>query len=94
MDNKKVDTLQVVKFEQPDRLTKLGNSYWLPGSDAQVPNSFDGAVVQQGVYEGSNVETVEEMVEMINLNRSYEAAQRALRSNDDLSGQVINIARV
>ena len=94
VDNKKVDTLQVVKFEQPDRLTKLGNSYWLPGSDAQVPNSFDGAVVQQGVYEGSNVETVEEMVEMINLNRSYEAAQRALRSNDDLSGQVINIARV
>ena len=94
VDDKKVDTLKVVRFEQPDRLTKLGNSSWIPGSDAQVPIPARNTVIQQGVYEGSNVETVEEMVEMINLNRSYEAAQKALRSNDELTGQVISIARV
>jgi len=94
VDSQKVDKLRVVKFEQQDRLTKLGNSYWVPGSDAQVPIPNTNAVIQQGVYEGSNVETVEEMVEMINLNRNYEAVQKALRSNDELSGQVINIARV
>jgi len=94
VDNQKVDKLQVVKFEQQDRMTKLGNSYWVPGSDAQVPIPANDAVIQQGVYEGSNVETVQEMVEMITLNRSYEAAQKALKSHDELSGQVINIARV
>lgn len=94
INNEKVDVLSIVRFEQPERLTKLGNSLWLPGSDAQVPIPQDDVVIHQGIYEGSNVETVEEMVEMINLNRHYEASQKALKSHDELSGQVINIARV
>ncbi|MDT8445499.1 MAG: flagellar basal-body rod protein FlgF [bacterium] len=94
VDNQKVDRLKIANFEQPDRLTKLGNSLWVPGSDAQVPIPQSDVVIHQGIYEGSNVETVEEMVEMITLNRHYEAAQKALKSNDELSGQVINIARV
>ena len=89
-----VDKLKVVKFEQPTRLTKLGHGYWAQGSDKQIPMPQKAPNIAQGVYESSNVEVVTEMVDMISVNRSFEAAQRAIRSNDSLDEQSITLARV
>ncbi|MDX2471952.1 MAG: flagellar hook-basal body protein [SAR324 cluster bacterium] len=89
-----VDKLQVVKFEQPTRLTKLGGGYWAPGSDKQIAMPQKDPRIAQGVYESSNVDVVTEMVDMITVNRSFEAAQRAMRSNDSLDEKSITIARI
>lgn len=95
MINRQVtDKLRIVKFEQPSRLTKLGNGFWAPGSDRQMPLPQTDIRLQQGVYESSNVEVVKEMVDMIAVNRSYEAAQRALRANDEINERSISLARV
>jgi flagellar basal-body rod protein FlgF len=94
VDGKEVDFLKIVKFEQPDRLTKLGNSYWIPGSDRQKPIDIERPVIHQGVLEGSNVEAVQEMVKMIAVNRSYEASQRIMTSMDELDEKSISIAKV
>lgn len=94
VDRKLLDTLQVVNFDNPSALTKMGESYWVPSSKAQQPFDAKNIVMHQGALEGSNVETVTEMVKMINVNRSYEAAQKAIRSIDEIDGKSISIARV
>ncbi|MDH5561032.1 MAG: flagellar basal-body rod protein FlgF [Deltaproteobacteria bacterium] len=94
VDNKEVDTLQIVNFQEPDRLTKMGKSYWIPGSDRQKPIEMKEMNIEQGVIEGSNVDSVQELVKMINVNRSYEASQKILRSLDDLDEKAISIARI
>lgn len=94
VDNKAVDTLKVVAFPEQDRLTKLGNSYWAPSSVEQKPAKPEFISIEQRVLESSNVDTVKEMVDMIAVNRSYEASQKLLRSLDDLDEQVISIAKV
>lgn len=94
VDGKAVDTLKIMAFPEQERLTKLGNSYWAPGSTAQKPFKPESVSVEQRVLERSNVDTVKEMVDMINVNRSYEASQRLLRSMDDLDEQVISISKI
>lgn len=94
VDGKEVDTLKVVRFNESNRLRKVGNSMWVPSSIHQTPQKPATINIQQGALESSNVETVSEMVEMISVNRAYEAAQKAIRSNDELEEQIITIAKV
>ncbi|MFH2130462.1 MAG: flagellar hook-basal body complex protein, partial [bacterium] len=94
VDGRAVDTLKIMAFPQENRLTKLGNSYWAPSSPEQKPFKPEFISVEQRVLESSNVDTVQEMVNMINVNRSYEAAQKLMRSMDDLDDQVISIAKI
>ncbi len=37
LDNKEVGFIRVVDFEEPARLTRLGNSYWVPSTTDQKP---------------------------------------------------------
>ena len=94
IDGKDTDSLRMVKFAEPERLTKMGNSYWVPSNKEQKPMVLDHPTIHQGMIEGSNVESVEEMVKMISVNRSYEASQKAIRSVDELDEKSISIARV
>lgn len=94
VDNQAVDTLKIMGFPEESRLTKMGNSYWVPGSREQKPSKPEFINIEQRVLESSNVDTVKEMVNMINVNRSYEASQKLLRSLDDLDEQVISIAKI
>ncbi|MBT4288546.1 MAG: flagellar hook basal-body protein [Deltaproteobacteria bacterium] len=94
VDNAEIDQFKVVIFEQPFRLTKLGNSYWVPGSNTQKPIDNDNFVVQQGSIESSNVDSVLETVEMITVNRSYEAVQKAMHAKGGLDEKSISIAKI
>ncbi|MBU2510921.1 flagellar basal-body rod protein FlgF [bacterium] len=94
VDGKEVGFFRIMNFDEPARLTKLGNSYWVPSSTDQKPSIIDRPVIHQGVLEGSNVDSVKEMVKMITVNRSYEASQKAMRSVDDLDNKSVSIARI
>jgi flagellar basal-body rod protein FlgG len=50
---------------------------------------FEGGV-KQGFLESSNVNSVEEMVDMIAVMRSYEANQKILQAHDELLGKSVN----
>lgn len=94
VDGVDIDNIVVVTFEEETRLTKMGNSYWAPSSEKQKPKELETADLRQGVLEGSNVDSVQEMVKMIAVNRSYESAQKLMRNMDEIDEQVISIARV
>jgi flagellar basal-body rod protein FlgG len=46
--------------------------------------------VWQGFTEAANVEPVREMVQMIEVNRAYEANQKAIQAHDTMLGVLIN----
>jgi len=47
-------------------------------------------VTIQGQLEQSNVNTVQELVKLINVQRAYEANQRAVRAADETLGKLVN----
>jgi flagellar basal-body rod protein FlgG len=88
-----VDTLKVVDFERPRFLKKQGSSLW--DTTAEAGDTLRAAMgsetkIEQGFLEGSNVNPVTEMVRMIEVNRSYEANQKTITTQDSLTNRLLN----
>ncbi len=88
-----LDTLKIVDFELDRYLAKQGASLYrsteLSGS-AEILESPARPRVIQGFVEGSNVNAVVEMVRMIEVNRAYEANQKAVHTVDGMVGKLLN----
>lgn len=88
-----VDTLKLTEFEDYETLRKNGGNLYKTTSES-VAVEFNGRV-SQGFVENSNVNSVNEMVEMISIMRSYEANQKVLTTYDTtLEKTVNNVGRV
>jgi flagellar basal-body rod protein FlgG len=88
INNEYIDRLRIRDFTDTSVLQKYGNNLVQAPEDAQV-QPFNGQIVQ-GFIESSNINTVQEMVEMINVIRSYEANQKIIKGYDDTLDKVIN----
>jgi flagellar basal-body rod protein FlgG len=78
-DGQLVDKLRIAQFADATKLRKFGNNL-IQNSDSEVVD-FTGSVVQ-GYSEQSNVNVVDEMVDMITVMRAYEASQKVLQAQD------------
>ncbi len=78
-----VDTLRVVDFPRPYRLEKEGNGLWALVDPTVQPTPAKEYEVAGGALEASNVGTVQSMVTMIEVLRTYEAAQRAMQAVEE-----------
>ncbi len=88
VDNKKIDQLRVVTFDQEHHLIYAGNGlYHSEESPAPVTASTR---VLHGFIEQSNVKAMDEMMEMIKTSRHFEASQRVMRTANNLLGTAIN----
>ena len=47
--------------------------------------------INQGFLEASNVEPIREMVQMIEVNRAYEAGQKVIQSSDESTNRLLSI---
>jgi flagellar basal-body rod protein FlgF len=84
MDNGQiVDTLRVVDFPKPYRLVKEGAGLYALGDSTVQPADAKGYEIAGASLEASNVTTVQTMVSMIDVLRTYEAAQRAMQSIEE-----------
>jgi flagellar basal-body rod protein FlgG len=88
-----LDILKIVEFELERFLEKQGSSLYRESytsgpaiimSDSRRPN------VIQGFLEASNVDPVIEMVQMIEVNRAYEANQKVIQTEEAMLGTLIN----
>lgn len=94
VDGAQAGTLSVMDFERPYTLTKKGSSLFVP-SDPQATPVTAKAQVQQGHIEGSNVESISEMVQLIETNRYFEACSKVIKGFDDMAAKAANeIGRV
>jgi flagellar basal-body rod protein FlgF len=64
---------------------KIGNNLY----EALRPATALNAKIHAGVLEGSNVNAVESMVQMIAVSRSFELAQKSVIAQDELSQRLI-----
>jgi len=88
-----VDKMQMTGFDDYSALKKIGDSQFLK-TDRTEKTDFI-STVRQGYQEDSNVNSVKEMIEMINLQRTYEANQKVLTTYDStLENVVNNVGRV
>lgn len=88
VDGKIVDKIRFTDFEDPSTLRKIGNSLYA-STEESVQKPFE-AKVHQGFIEGSNVEVIKEMVDMISMSRAYESSQKVLQTNDEMLGKAVN----
>ena len=89
----KLDTLKIVGFPKDRFIAKQGDSLWRStelSGDAAVLAKGSRPTITQGFVEASNVNPVLEMVQMIEVNRAYEANQKTIQSEDSMLGKLIN----
>lgn len=87
-NGKFVDRLLIRNFQDRALIRKVGNNLFEVYAQNQ-PTQFTGKVLQ-GYLEGSNVNSVQEMVNMINILRAYEANQKAFIAQDDTLQKAVN----
>lgn len=93
-NGQQVDQLQLVKFENPQLLVNVGNNR-LSRLPEQEVLADESSQVHQHFLERSNVDVATEMVGMISALRAYQFAQKALQSEDELTGKLSNeISRI
>ena len=88
-----VGQIGVVDFADYDFLSKYGENLYdlVPGG--QIIAS--GALIEQGALEMSNVNVVDEMVNMIAIQRAYETGQKMIQTEDStLEKAVTQVGRV
>ncbi|MDP8207704.1 MAG: flagellar hook-basal body protein [Candidatus Electryonea clarkiae] len=81
VDGRETDRFKIVDFEDKSGISKYGDSMFIPDPD-NIEVDVEDVKILQGHLETSNINVVEEMVDMITLNRNYESSQRALIAQD------------
>jgi flagellar basal-body rod protein FlgG len=85
-----VGVIQLATFANPGGLNSVGNNIYLPttaSGDPVVgtPGGADGlGTIQQGMLEQANVNIVDEFVNMILAQRSYESNSRVVKAADEM----------
>lgn len=79
-DGNAVGQLMMVEFAAPQNLKPIGNSLY---DTEQTPLEAENSQMRQGMIEGSNVNGVAEMSEMMEILRNHQAVSRVLQSEND-----------
>ncbi len=88
-----LDRIKIRSVEFPRHLVKEGDSFYADTPESGPPVEFlptQAPKVLQGFLEASNVNLVRQMVEMIEVQRTYEANQKSVTTHDALLGKLIN----
>jgi flagellar basal-body rod protein FlgG len=91
-----IGTLQVTTFVNPAGLESKGENLYVETGSSGSPNTntpgTNGAgVVMQGFVETSNVNVVEEMVNMIQTQRAYEINSKAITTSDQMLAKLAQL---
>lgn len=93
-DKRATGQLKLVRFEEPQRLQRLGAGlYGLPaqlqGDAGVAPIEDDAARLRQGHLESANVQTMQEMIQLIQTMRHFESMQRVAVGYDEMLGTAV-----
>ncbi len=85
-----VAKLSIVEFSDKHALKKEGNSLFITPDENNINRTDIKTTVNQGFLEGSNVNAIEEMSELIKAHRHFESIQKAINAYDSISGKAAN----
>lgn len=90
--------IELVRFQNPAGLRMMGGNLYgrteASGEPIQAPPGMDGlGTLQQGVLETSNVDVVQEMVELISSQRAYELNSKMVQAAEEMLQIANNVKR-
>jgi flagellar basal-body rod protein FlgG len=94
-----VGTIQTAMFINPGGLNSVGNNIYLETTASGTPvvgapgGSEGLGALQQGMLEQSNVSVVDQFVQMILAQRSYESNSRVVKAADEMLQQLNQLAQ-
>jgi flagellar basal-body rod protein FlgG len=94
-----IGNIQLAMFANPGGLNSVGRNLFLSTTASGDPilgnpgGSEGLGELEQGMLENSNVNVVEEFIQMILTQRSYEANSRVVRAADDMYQQLNSLTR-
>lgn len=95
VNSNQLGKLLVVTVDDPQQLKRLSGSAFEVGENARTRQlSEQDITVKQGYLEKSNVNVIEEMVNMIGLQRNFEYGQKVIQTNDRTLDKSMDIGRV
>lgn len=92
-------TIGLYQFNNPTGLDKIGGSYFAQSTasgeaiNESRSNNVEKSTIVQGYLERSNVQVVDEMVNMIVAQRAYEMNSKAITTSDEMLQQANNLKR-
>ena len=88
-----IGKFRLVDFDENEsKLIPIGDScYRMPDENIQ-PIEADNIVVKQGYQEASNVQVIDELVDMILVSRLYEANMKSLTATKETSSSLLSVA--
>ncbi len=97
-DPEVIGQIEIAKFLNPAGLKSIGRNLFLPSvasGDPQygVPENEGFGRIMQGYLELSNVDVVEEMINLIIAQRSYEINSKAIRTAEEMLSTANNLQR-
>jgi len=93
----KISPITISNFPNPEGLNSLGSNLYQETAasgnavDGQTPGTNGMGTLAQGYVETSNVQVVEEMVNMIQAQRAYEINSKAIQTADQMMGMANNL---
>lgn len=93
-----VGQLQMAQFINPDGLLKVGENMYAQTDASNAPVQGDPGTnglgsIRQNSLEASNVEPVQELIDLITTQRGFELNSQAVQAGDQLLQQIANLRR-
>lgn len=90
LNNALLDTLDVVSFENMEKLEKTGGNLLVYTGDTADETPLENVKVKAGSLEQANVQVVEEMAKMIDYQRMFETYTKSMKTFDEIDSKAIN----
>lgn len=96
VNGEQLGQIAMFDFPKPYGLKKVASTLFVPNEAGAAAQATTGVTsMEQGVLEQSNVDSITEMVQMVEANRFFETCQRVVRGFDDMAAKAVNeLARV
>jgi flagellar basal-body rod protein FlgG len=88
-----IGRLQAVDVPAPQGLTSAGDNLFLANAQSGAPRPAAATTFGGGYLEGSNVQLADSMVDMMDAQRAFELASKAIHQQDDMMGIANGIKR-
>ena len=82
--NRRIGQLTAVDVNSPQGLTSVGDNLFVANAQSGAPRAAAGTTFAGGYLEGSNVELADAMVDMMDAQRSYSMASKAIHMQDQM----------
>jgi flagellar basal-body rod protein FlgG len=83
-DNRRIGRIQVFQVASPQGLQPVGESLFAITAASGTPRALRDSSVMQGHLEGSNVDMADAMVDMMDSQRAFQLASRAIQMQDQM----------